>query len=103
MNDIIHDKENRKFILPLEDGEQAIVSYSLEGEKLLPPSRFRLNDRLLVYSEVPGHLRGQSIGKELVEKTFDKIASEGLKAKAICSYIVLVAMRNNKWNGTIEY
>lgn len=92
MSDIIHDKENRKFILPLEDGEQAIVSYSLEGEKLL-----------LVYSEVPGHLRGQSIGKELVEKTFDKIASEGLKAKAICSYIVLVAMRNNKWNGTIEY
>lgn len=91
MSEIIHDKENKKFILPLENNLQATVEYTLEG-----------NTMRLIYSETPPQLRGQGIGKELVEKTFEKLTEEGYQAIAICSYIRAVANRSEKWSKIIE-
>ena len=56
----------------------------------------------LVHSEVPYNLRGQGIGKILVEKTFEKLTEEGYKAVAVCSYIQAVAKQSKKWNTIIE-
>ncbi|WP_290682533.1 GNAT family N-acetyltransferase [Kordia sp.] len=56
----------------------------------------------LVHSEVPYNLRGQGIGKVLVEKTFEKLTDEGYKAIAICSYVKAVAKRSEKWKTIIE-
>ena len=90
-NQIIHDEANKEFILSLENDLKAIVSYTLEGRKMR-----------LVYSEVPTSLRGEGVGKELVEKTFQKLTDEGFEAIAVCSYIRVIAMRSPKWSEIID-
>ena len=87
---IIHDKENSRFTMDI-NGELAKIDYNLKDGKLY-----------LVHSEVPYNLRGQGIGKVLVEKTFEKLTEEGFKAIAICSYIKAVARRSDKWKTIIE-
>lgn len=89
--EIIHDVENKQFILPVDDDLVATVNYILEDKMMR-----------LVYSEVPTVLRGQGIGKELVEKTFQKLTDEGFEAIAICSYIRAIAMRSPKWSEIID-
>ena len=90
-NEIIHDKESKQFVLHLKNDLVAVVSYTLEGRKMR-----------LVYSEVPTSLRGQGIGKQLVEKTFQKLTDEGYEAIAVCSYIRAIAMRSPKWSEIID-
>jgi len=86
---IIHDIENSRFTLDI-NGEIAMVKYQLRNEKMY-----------LVHSEVPYNLRGQGIGKVLVEKTFAKLTEEGYEAVAICSYVKAVAKRSDVWNKII--
>lgn len=50
----------------------------------------------LMHSEVPKHLRGKGIGKELVEKTFEYLHQNKIKAVAVCSYIQAIASRSEK-------
>jgi predicted GNAT family acetyltransferase len=50
----------------------------------------------LVHSEVPNRLRGKGIGRELVEKTFEYLHFNQIKAIAECSYIIAVAKRSEK-------
>ena len=82
MLDIDHDTENQEFTLNI-NGETAKVAYSLKNDIMY-----------LNHSEVPYNLRGKGIGKVLVEKTFKKLAAEGYKAIAICSYIKAIAKQN---------
>lgn len=88
--EIVHDKENKQYTLDI-NGELAKVTYQLRNDKMY-----------LVHSEVPYNLRGQGIGKVLVEKTFEKLANEGYKAVAICRYIKAVAKRSEKWQNIIK-
>lgn len=90
MLEIKHDKEAQKFTMDI-NGEQARVEYNLRDGKMY-----------LVYSEVPYHLRGRGIGKELVLKTFEKLTDEGYKAVAVCTYIKAVKNRHSKWAAIIE-
>jgi predicted GNAT family acetyltransferase/glutaredoxin len=87
---IIHDKENKRFTLDI-NGELAKVEYTLKNDKMY-----------LIHSEVPYNLRGQGIGKVVVEKAFEKLTEEGYNAVAVCSYIKVVAMRSEKWSSIIE-
>ena len=89
---IVHDSKNKKFILPLENNQEAIIKYTLDS----------CNGMKLIHSEVPSSMRGKGIGKELVLKTFEKLSEEGYEAKAICSYIQLIAMQNSKWSTIIK-
>jgi predicted GNAT family acetyltransferase len=50
----------------------------------------------LIDSEVPKHLRGKGIGKEMVEKTFEYLHQNKIKAIAVCSFIKAIAIRSNK-------
>lgn len=88
--EIVHQKENKRFVLPLENGLEAFVSYRQEGNTLK-----------LIYSEVPNDMRGKGIGKELVLQTFEKLTREGFKAEAVCSYIKSIAARNPEWSKII--
>ena len=76
--DIVHDKDNQRFTLDI-NGELAKVDYTLKNGTMY-----------LVHSEVPYNLRGQGIGKVLVEKTFEKLTAENYKAVAVCSYVKAV-------------
>ncbi|MCF8713514.1 N-acetyltransferase [Joostella atrarenae] len=89
--DIEHDKQNNEFILDI-NGAQAKVEYQLKNGKMY-----------LNHSEVPVQLRGRGIGKELVEKTFEKLTEEGYKAVAVCTYVRAVASRSDKWKNIIEH
>jgi predicted GNAT family acetyltransferase len=57
---------------------------------------------ILWHSEVPQHLRGQGIGKKLVESTFDYLVQHNIKATATCKYIRTIAMRNSKWQSHVS-
>ncbi len=73
------------------DGQIAKVDYKMRDGKMH-----------LLYSEVPYGLRSNGIGKELVEKTFEKLTEEGYQAVAICSYIRAIALGSPKWNTIID-
>ncbi len=88
---IAHDIENKRFILDINE-EVAKVEYTLRDDKMY-----------LVHSEVPYNLRGQGIGKVLVEKTFEKLSEEGYHAIAVCSYVRAVAKRSEKWSAIIGH
>ncbi len=87
---IIHDKEIQRFTLDI-NGELARVDYTLRDGKMY-----------LVHSEVPYNLRGQGIGKVLVEKTFEKLTEEKYSAVAVCSYIKAVKNRSEYWKEIIK-
>ena len=87
---LIHDKENQRFTLDI-NGEIAKVDYTLREPTMYSN-----------YSDVPYNLRGQGIGKVLVEKTFEQLTKEGYKAVAVCSYIKTIASRSKKWNKIIS-
>lgn len=91
MSELTHDKEQEQYTLHLENGQEAFISYVLEGKKMK-----------LTYSFVPPELRGSGVGKELVEKTFEKLTEEGYEAEAMCSYIRVVAQRHPKWSAIID-
>ena len=88
--DIMHDKKNMRFTLDI-NGELAKVNYSINNDTMY-----------LNHSEVPINLRGQGIGKVLVEKTFEQLSKEGYKAVAVCNYIKAVARRSDKWSKIIQ-
>lgn len=87
--EVKHNKDNKEFTMDV-NGQTAKVDYNLKDGKMY-----------LVYSEVPHQLRGQGIGKQLVEKTFEKLTEEGYKAVAVCGYVKAVASNSEKWNKMI--
>lgn len=89
---IIHDRKNKRFVLPLESDSEAFVEYVIDENGKMK----------LTYSYVATSLRGQGVGKELVLKTFEKLTEEGFEAIAICSYIRMVAARDPKWSKIIQ-
>ena len=87
---IVHEKENRRFTLDI-NGELAKVEYSIRDGKMY-----------LNHSEVPYNLRGEGLGKVLVEKTFEQLTKEGYTAIAVCSYIKAIAQRSEIWKIIIQ-
>lgn len=87
--EVVHNKENKEFTMDV-NGETAKVDYELKDGKMY-----------LVYSEVPAKLRGQGVGKQLVEKTFEKLTEEGHEAVAVCGYVKAIASRSDKWSKII--
>ena len=87
---LILDKEHQRFTLDI-NGEIANVDYSLRDDVMY-----------LNHSEVPYNLRGQGIGKVLVEKTFEKLTEEGYKAVAVCSYIRAIKNKSDRWSKIIQ-
>ena len=85
-----HVKEKKQFIMEI-NGEIAKVEYSL-----------RNGEMYLNHSEVPRNLRGQGIGKVLIEKTFQKLTEEGYKAIAVCSFIKAVKNKSEHWKSMID-
>lgn len=88
---IIHQEEQNRYVLPLENGLEAYVSYQKKGNILH-----------LVYSEVPSEMRGKGVGKKLIIQTFEKLTEEGYQAIAGCSYIKAIANRDPKWSMLIK-
>ncbi len=90
VTDFVHDKAKQQFRLTV-DQHIALVDYVMHGDKLM-----------LTHSEVPVALRGQGVGKVLVDETFAYLRDHRLRAQAVCSYIRLVAQRDPQWQGIVS-
>lgn len=90
ITNFVHDQAKQQFRLAV-DQHIAVVDYVMRGDKLM-----------LTHSEVPIALRGQGIGKVLVDKTFEYLREHNLKAQAVCSYIRVVAQRDPQWQGIVS-
>lgn len=86
---LIHDIDNQRFTLNI-NGEIAKMEYTLKD-----------GQTFLVHSEMPYNLRGQGIGKVLVEKSFEQLTREKFQAIAVCSYDKAIAKRSEKWKSII--
>ena len=75
---------------------------TVNGQTAYVDYRMRDGRMHLIHSEVPYALRGQGIGKVLVEKTFDYIENQNIEAVAVCSFIDAVAKRSSKWQEIIK-
>ena len=91
---VIHDKENNQLYLEAE-GARALIDYKI-----------RKNRMYLTHSEVPVELRGNGIGKILVEKSLEKLLEESYdkeyKIIAKCSFIKYVVAKNPKWSEIVS-
>lgn len=84
ISNIEHHPEFRLFVMKVGD-DFAKIEYTE-----------RDNCYYLVHSEVPKHLRGQGIGKILIEKTFEYLHNHKIKGIAVCSYIKAIVDRSEK-------
>ena len=88
---IIQHPEKQTFTLTLNDDNVAFIKYQLKNGVYY-----------LIHSEVPSPLRGQGIGRKLVQETYDFLKQNNLQAKAICTYIRKVVSRNPAWQTSIS-
>lgn len=89
--DFVHDAAQQQFRLTVDARHIALVDYVLSDGKLF-----------LTHSEVPAALRGQGVGKVLVDKTFEYLRDHHLQAHAVCSYIRVLAQRDPQWQGIVS-
>lgn len=90
MTAVTHHPDDHQYVLELDDGLRAWVDYDDRGDT-----------RYLVHSEVPARLRGQGVGRQLVEGTFELLEQEGQAAVAVCGYVAAVARRSERWRSVI--
>lgn len=91
---ITHDKENSQLYLEA-DGARALIDYKIRNDRMY-----------LTHSEVPKELRGNGIGKILVNKSLEKLLEEGYDKEyriiAKCPFIKYVVAKSAKWSEIIE-
>lgn len=77
-----HDMDLQQFTLLIDGNYTAVIDYYSQNEIYY-----------LTHSEVPTALRGQGIGKILVEKTYEYLAQNNIKAVPVCSYIKTIVQK----------
>lgn len=89
--EVVHNKDKDELVMDI-DGKMATVDYRHRDGKLW-----------LVHSEVPLSLRGQGLGKILVDKSLKKLTEEGHKTVAVCPFIRKVVEESPHWKEIVEY
>ena len=89
-SDIIHDPAKQQFKMT-SNGHVAKIDYTK-----------RNNKHYLVHAEVPFALRGQGIGNELVEKTFEYIQKHKMEAVPVCSFVKAIVQGNPRLKELIK-
>lgn len=86
-----HQPDQNRFVLDI-DGQEAFIDYTQQQNILS-----------LTHTLVPVSLRGQGVGKILIEQCFNHIREQKQFAKPVCSYIVLYAKRNHsQWADILD-
>lgn len=79
----ITDHSFEKFV----DGERSFIEYQQRGDHVY-----------LLHTEVPESQTGEGIAASLVEKTFEYLEEQNLKAVPSCSYVKVFLKRHPEWN-----
>jgi uncharacterized protein len=83
--DLIVNEENHNFELWVDD-QRAFIDYVEKGDKLF-----------LIHTEVPESLKGKGVAEAIVEKTFQYLEANQLKAVPLCTYVRLFLQRHPEW------
>lgn len=95
VSQVTHDKENSQLYIEVQ-GSRAFVDYKLRNDRIY-----------LIHAEVPVALRGQSMGKKLVNNVLEKLIEEGYDKEhriiAKCPFVKHVVARSEKWRDIVEH
>lgn len=81
MMEVIHDKNNRRFVINIE-GEESFVEYSLY-DKVID----------LYHTYTPPKLRGKGLAEKVVRAALEFAKEKKLKVIPSCSYVALFLRR----------
>jgi predicted GNAT family acetyltransferase len=94
MQRIEHEYDGNKgsFFLEIEGKRLATMDYVKAGEDLLT----------IEHTEVDDSLKGQGIGKKLLEKLVEYSRTKGIKVKPLCSFAVAVLNKTPEWHDILS-
>ena len=70
-----HEPDNNRFIVPLPEGEKALLSYQMIGDVMN-----------IMHTEVPDSHESEGIASELVRYALDWARSAGKQVEATCKF-----------------
>lgn len=89
--DIINNKRQFRFELPMEDGEFATLEY-----------RWLRGSMVLMHTVVPKSGRGKGIGGALVKYVLDYARTQGLKIVVYCPFVTKYMETHPEYNDLID-
>lgn len=94
MNEIQHDFDgkNGSFFLEINGKKLARMDYVMAGEKKL----------IIEHTEVDDSLKGQGIGKKLLEKLVTFTRKEQILVMPLCSFAVAVFRKTPEWQDVLS-
>ena len=94
ISDITHDTKNSQLTMEV-DGFGALIDYKIRSGRMY-----------LTHSEVSTELRGNGIGKILIEKSLELLVKEGYDKEFViiakCPFIKYVVAKNPRWKGVVS-
>ncbi len=78
MNGVIHNRENRRYELPIDGSEDLALAFYQMDEN---------GHRILTHTEVPYEFSGQGIASALARAVFDDARKDGVKLILKCPFM----------------
>lgn len=85
---VTDNREERRFEMPLEDGQLCLINYVLSGDG---------QTVMLTHTKVPFDYTGRGYGSQLVAGTLKNIRERGMKVIPSCSFVAGYIRRNPEW------
>ena len=82
-----HDPISCRYSVDLGGGDEAFLEYEMRDDLMH-----------ITYTEVPTHLRGQGLGRILMEACLESIENEGYSIVPICNFVVVYLVRHPQWS-----
>jgi uncharacterized protein len=89
-NSVRKNDEQKRFELPLEEGDVAFVQY-VERDGVID----------LTHTEVPGKYEGKGIGSKLLKGTFEIVQQANGKVKPTCAFVGKYVQRHPEYQSLI--
>lgn len=89
--ELIHDRESRRFRLPLEGGGEAVIRYAEAAAGTLD----------LRHTIVPQGHQGEGVGARLVEQTLKHVRGEGMRIVPTCRFVAAYLKRHPEYQDLV--
>ena len=90
-SDVIDNRQERRFELPLDGDALATAHYRLEDDRVV-----------LTHTEVPDAFAGQGVGSRLARDVFDSIRASGRKAVTECEFMSRFVERHPEYSDVVD-
>ncbi|HEX8633050.1 MAG TPA: GNAT family N-acetyltransferase [Pyrinomonadaceae bacterium] len=90
-NAVTHNRQKRRFEMPLADGAEAFISYEETSRGVLT----------LAHTEVPEAYEGQGIGSAMVKGALEIVQAEHLKIAPACPFVADYLRRHPEYQSLV--